>query len=103
MFASGKWQVARGKYESAFEVLNDIIRVDSAKTAHAKFKQARCAAKLKKVVPALDDLKIAFAYNPTLRDTLQAEMAQPENDWKILARNRYLREVLLKTSKIAPK
>ena len=96
VFASGKWQVASGKYESAFGILQNIIRVDSVKTARAKFQQARCAAKLKRVVPALDDLKMAFEYNPTLRDTLQAEMVKPENDWKILAGNWYLREVLLK-------
>jgi len=51
----------------------------------------------------LDDLKIAFEYNPALRKTLQAEMAVPENDWKILAGNWYLREVLLKNPKTAPK
>ena len=80
-----------------------IIRVDSTKTAYAKFQQARCEAKLKQAVLAQDDLKIAFAYNPTLRDTLQAEMVKPENDWKILVGNWYLREVLLKTPKSAPK
>jgi len=41
-------------------------------------------------------LKTAFEYNPTVRDTLQTEMSQPENDWKILEGNRYLRDVLLK-------
>jgi len=41
-------------------------------------------------------LKTAFEYIPTLRDTLQAEMAKPENDWKVLEGNWYLREVLLK-------
>jgi len=39
---------------------------------------------------------MAFEYNPTLRDTLQAELAQPNNDWAILQGNWYLREVLLK-------
>ena len=81
-------------FYSAFDILKDIIRVDSAKTAYAKFQQARCEAKLKRI--ALDDLEIAFAYNPTLRDTLQAEMAQLNNDWTILQVNWYLREVLVK-------
>jgi len=75
----------------------------SRNDARAKFQQARCVAKLKRVVPALDDLKIALQYNPTLRDTLQTEMAQPESDWKVLERNWYLREVLLKTPKSAAK
>jgi len=54
-------------------------------------------------VPALDDLEIAFEYNPTLRDTLQTELAQPNNDWAILQGNWYLREVLLKNAKTASK
>ena len=81
-------------FYSAFDILKDIIRVDSAKTAYAKFQQARCAAKLKRL--ALDDLKMAFEYNPTRRDTLQAELTQPNNDWTILLGNWYLREVLVK-------
>jgi len=96
VFASEQWSVASDQYEAAFDVLKGIIRVDSVKTARAKFQQAHCAAKLKRIVPALDDLKIAFEYNPTWRDTLQAELAQPNNDWAILQGNWYLREVLLK-------
>ncbi len=96
VFATGKWRIASRKYESAFDILKSIVRLDSVKTARAKFQQARCAAKLKRLVPALDDLEIAFEYNPALRDTLRAEMSQPKNDWKILEGNWYLREVLLK-------
>jgi hypothetical protein len=96
VLASGQYSVASGQYESAFESNPKVTRTDSLNAARAKFQQARCAAKLKRVAPALDDLKMAFEYNPTLRDKLQAEMAKPENDWKILAGNRYLREVLLK-------
>ncbi|MDZ7290768.1 MAG: hypothetical protein ONB44_14145 [candidate division KSB1 bacterium] len=73
----------------------DIIRVDSIKTAYAKFQQARCEAKLKNKDELLNNLQIAFEYKPNLRETLQAEMAKPENDWKILTGNWYLREVLL--------
>ncbi len=102
LFASGNWQVASGKYESAFEENPKVTHTDSLNAARAKFQQARCAAKLKRVGLALDDLKIAFEYNPTSRDTLQAEMAKPENDWKILEGNWYLREVLLKATKAAP-
>ncbi len=101
LFASGQWSVASDQYEAAFYSLKSIIRVDSAKTASAKFQQARCEAKLKS--NALDNLEIAFKYNPTLRDTLQAEMTKPENDWKILEGNWYLREMLLKAPKQAPK
>ena len=96
LFARGQWSVASGQYENAFDVLQDIIRVDSAKTAYAKFQQARCEVRLKRIVPALDDLKIAFEYNPTLRDTLRAEIEKPNNDWTILQENWYLREVLQK-------
>lgn len=88
--------LASGQYESAFERNPKVTRTDSLNAARAKFQQARCAARLKRIVPALDDLKIAFEYNPALRDMLQAEMAKPENDWKILEGNWYLREVLLK-------
>ena len=80
------------QYEKAFDILREVIRVDSTKTARAKFQQARCAAKLKRAGLALDDLEIAFAYHTALR----AEMSQPENDWKILEGNWYLRDVLLK-------
>ena len=100
--ASGQWSVssnqllvASNQYRKAFDILKDIIRVDSAKTAYAKFQQARCEAKLK-FNTALDGLEIAFTYNPAWRDSLQTEMAKPENDWQILAGNWYLREVLLK-------
>jgi tetratricopeptide (TPR) repeat protein len=96
LFASGKWQVASGKYKSAFEENPRVTRTDSLNAARAKFQQARCAVKLKRAVPALDDLKIALEYNPTWRDTLQAELAQPNNDWAILQGNWCLREVLLK-------
>lgn len=72
------------------------MQIDSTKTAYAKFQQARCAAKLKRSTPGLDDLKIALEYNPTLRDTLKAELAKPEHDWKTLEGNWYLREVLLR-------
>ena len=67
------------------------VRVDSA-----KFHQARCAAKLKRVGPALDDFEIAFEYHPIWRVTLQAELAQPNNDWAILQGNWYRKEVLLR-------
>ena len=103
VFASNQFSVASDQYEAAFDILKGIIRVDSVKIARAKFQQARCAAKLKRIVPALDDLKMALEYNPTWRETLQAEMAQPNNDWAILQGNWYLREVLLKNTKIAPK
>jgi len=96
LFTSGQWSVASGQYESAFESNPKVTPTDSLNAARAKFQQARCAAKLKRIVPALDDLKMAFEYNPTLRNTLQAELAQPNNDWAILQGNWYLREVLLK-------
>jgi len=102
LFANGLWAKSHYQYESAFDSLITMMQQDSVKAAHAKFQQARCAAKLKRAVPALDDLKIAFAYNPTLRDSLHAEMSKPENDWKILEGNWYLREVLLRGSKAAP-
>jgi hypothetical protein len=44
----------------------------------------------------LEHLQTAFEYHPALRDTLRAEISQPENDWKILEGNWYLRDVLLK-------
>ncbi|MCI0697399.1 HEAT repeat domain-containing protein [candidate division KSB1 bacterium] len=96
LFASNQLSVASYHYGTAFYILIDVIRVDSAKTAYATFQQARCKAKLKRNVAALNDLELAFQYQKSLRDTLQAEMAKPENDWKILEGNWYLREVLLK-------
>jgi len=103
LLARNQYSVASGQFESAFEKNPKVTHTDSLNAARAKFQQARCKAKLKRAVPALDDLKIAFEYNPTLRDTLQAEMAKPENDWKVLEGNWYLREVLLKNTTIAPK
>jgi hypothetical protein len=44
----------------------------------------------------LQSLETAFAHHPARRDTLRAEISQPENDWKILEGNWYLRDVLLK-------
>jgi len=80
---------ASGQYEDAWEILKGIIRVDSAKTAYAKFQQARCEAKLERNAASLEALEIALQYQKTLRDTLQAEMAQPNNDWAILQGNWY--------------
>ncbi len=94
--AKGEWQRASDKYESAFESNPKVTRTDSLNAARAKFQQARCAALLKRKGVALEHLQIAFEYHPTLRDTLQAEMSKPENDWKVLEGNWYLREVLLK-------
>jgi hypothetical protein len=39
---------------------------------------------------------MAFEYNPALRKTLQTETSQPENDWKILEGDWYVRDLLLK-------
>ena len=96
LLRSNQWSVASVQYESAFEILKDIIRIDSVKIGQVKWQRARCQMRLKRPDLALDDLKIAFEYNPTLRDTLTAEMARPENEWKALEGNRYLRQVLLK-------
>jgi len=76
--------LASGKYESAFDENPKITHKDSVDAARAKFQQVRCAALLKRKSAALDYLQTAFEYNPTLRDTLQAEMSKPANDWKIL-------------------
>jgi tetratricopeptide (TPR) repeat protein len=84
LFASGQWSFASSQYESAFDENPKVMHTDSLNAARAKFQQARCAARLKRIVPALDDLEIAFEYNPMLRDTLQAEMAKPENEMKCL-------------------
>ncbi len=96
LFKSGQLSAANNQYESAFEVLTDIIRVDSVQAAYTKFQQARCAVRQERKVSALDNLEIAFDYNPSLRDTLIAEMAKKDNDWTILRDNWYLRDVLLK-------
>jgi len=49
-----------------------------------------------RLIPTLDNLEIAFQYNPALKDTLSAEMKQPDNIWGLLKENWYLRDVLLK-------
>ncbi|MGI0014993.1 MAG: HEAT repeat domain-containing protein [Nitrososphaera sp.] len=103
LFVRGQWSMASDQYESAFYTLKRVIRVDSVKVAYARFQQARCESKQKRKLPTLSILDEAFQYNPALRDTLQAEMVKPENDWKILEGNWYLRDILLKTPKSAQK
>ncbi len=80
-------------------MLSKIIRVDSLKAAHSKFQQARCEVKQQNWVRSLNNLEIAFEYNPTLRDILQSEMNKPINDWAFIQNNWYLNEVLLGKTK----
>jgi HEAT repeat protein len=96
LFSVSQFAAAHKQYESAFYNIRDITRADSLKSAYTQFQEARCEARQRKKIATLNNLKIAFEYNPALRDTLRAEMAKPENDWKILEGNWYLREVLLK-------
>lgn len=92
------WQ-AEKQYQSAFDQLTKIIRIDSLKIARTKFQQAHCTARMKRLVPTLDHLEIAFQYNQVWRDTLTAELDQKEGDWAFMKENWYLKEVLLKNSK----
>jgi len=96
LFGINKFSKAEEQYQFAFEMLTDIIRVDSLKTGSTKFNQARCMAKLKRRFQTLDNLEIAFQYNPDFRKKLQAELDQKDSDWAFLQDNWYLNEVLLK-------
>ena len=62
----------------------------------AKVKSISKKSKEKKKMPTLDNLEIAFQYNPALRDTIRKELHQQENDWAFLQDNWYLNEVLIK-------
>ncbi|HEX9975227.1 MAG TPA: HEAT repeat domain-containing protein, partial [bacterium] len=99
LFEISKFSQAENQYKSAFYKLKEIIRIDSLKIARIKFQQARCTAKMKRLVPSLDHLEIVFQYNKAWRDTLRTELAQKESDWAFMKENWYLNEVLLQNSK----
>jgi hypothetical protein len=71
LFRIRKFLFAGKKYQSAFWRKPEVTQEDSVLSALAKFKQACCAVLLKRKSAALEALKTAFEYNPTLRDTLQ--------------------------------
>ena len=96
LFESGEFSKAERHYQTTYEKLIGIIRVDSMAIGEVKLMQSRCTAIQKKVKSTLDNLEIAFRYNPALRDTMQNEMNRQEHDWMIIEDNRRFKEVLLR-------